>query len=101
MELGKRLKKIRKERGYTQTTVEKITGIDRSTISAYERDERKPSYDNLIILARFYRVSIDYLCGNSDRRFVDTTDVEDQIYYKIIILLKEQQEFEKSIIQYL
>lgn len=98
MELGKRLKKIRKERGYTQTTVEKITGIDRSTISAYERDERKPSYDNLIILARFYRVSIDYLCGNSDRRFVDTTDTDDQIYYKIVMLVKEKQEFEKSII---
>ena len=43
MGFGKRLKKIRKDRGYTQIIVEKITGIDRSTISAYERGERKPS----------------------------------------------------------
>lgn len=98
MNFGKRLKKIRKDRGYTQTIVEKITGIDRSTISAYERGERKPSYDNLIILARLYKVSIDYLCGNSDRRFIDTTDVDDQTYYKILILVKDKQEFEESVI---
>lgn len=98
MDFGKRLKKIRKERGYTQTIVEKITGIDRSTISAYERDERKPSYDNLIVLARLYRVSIDYLCNNSDRRFIDTTDIDDQTYYKILILVKDKQEFNESLI---
>lgn len=98
MNFGKRLKKIRKDRGYTQTIVEKITGIDRSTISAYERGERKPSYDTLIILARLYKVSIDYLCGNSDRRFIDTTDVDDQTYYKILILVKDKQEFEESVI---
>lgn len=98
MNFGKRLKKIRKDRGYTQTILEKITGIDRSTISAYERGERKPSYDNLIILARLYKVSIDYLCGNSDRRFIDTTDVDDQTYYKILILVKDKQEFEESVI---
>lgn len=98
MNFGKRLKKIRKDRGYTQTIVEKITGIDRSTISAYERGERKPSYDNLIILARLYKVSIDYLCDNSDRRFIDTTDVDDQTYYKILILVKDKQEFEESVI---
>ncbi|WP_050637047.1 helix-turn-helix domain-containing protein [Candidatus Stoquefichus sp. SB1] len=98
MGFGKRLKKIRKDRGYTQIIVEKITGIDRSTISAYERGERKPSYDNLIILARLYKVSIDYLCGNSERRFIDTTDVDDQTYYKILILVKDKQEFEENII---
>ena len=87
MGFGKRLKKIRKDRGYTQIIVEKITGIDRSTISAYERGERKPSYDNLIILARLYKVSIDYLCGRTDRIIIDITNEDNLTQKKIIALL--------------
>lgn len=98
MTFGERLKKLRKERGYTQTLVEFITGIDRSTISSYELDERKPSYDNLITLARFYKVSIDYLTSNSNRRFIDTTELSELTYFKILVLIEEESlEFEKFI----
>lgn len=35
---GQRLKRIRKEKGLSQTELAKITGISNSTISAYEHD---------------------------------------------------------------
>ena len=78
MTLGKKLKKLRKERHLTQQQVADALGFSRSIYSQYERDEREPSTKRLISLARFYRVSIDYLCDNSDRYFVDITDMDIQ-----------------------
>ena len=43
--------------------VEELTGIDRTTISAYEKGKRVPSIDNACKLADLYRVSLDELFG--------------------------------------
>jgi len=85
--IGERLLNLRKQRKLTQTDVEELTRIDHTTISAYETNKRKPSVDNLIALARLYKVSTDYILGNSDRRFVDTTNTEEMGYYKILAIL--------------
>ena len=42
------------------------TGIEQTTISKYERGERIPTTDNLIILADFFNTSMDYLMGRTD-----------------------------------
>lgn len=90
MKFSERLKSLRKDFQYTQKILEEITGIARSTISAYELGTRNPSVDNLITLARVFRVSIDYLCGNTDRRLIDITDISQQNYCKIVTILGEE-----------
>ena len=37
------------------------TGIDQSILSKYERGESMPTAENLLILAKFYNTSLDYL----------------------------------------
>jgi len=37
------------------------TGIDQSILSKYERGEYIPTTENLLILAKFYNTSLDYL----------------------------------------
>ena len=66
MEIAERLLELRKSRNLTQRQV--YTGIDMSPLGyqRYEYGERKPGYDQLIRLADFYNVSIDYLVGRSD-----------------------------------
>lgn len=61
-----RLREIRKERKFTQVYVQMQTGIDQSLLSKYELGERIPTTENLIILADFYKVSIDYILCRSD-----------------------------------
>ena len=39
-------------------------GIEQALLSKFERGERIPPTETLIILADFYGVSIDYLFGN-------------------------------------
>ena len=57
----KNIKLIRVTRDYTQLKVQMETGISQSTLSKYECGELLPTTENLLILARFYNTSLDYL----------------------------------------
>lgn len=55
------LKRLRKEKGYTQIAVQIKTGIEQALLSKFENGERVPPTETLIKLADFYEVSIDYI----------------------------------------
>ena len=59
------LRKLRKERGLTQITLQMQTGIDQALLSKFETGDRIPPTETLIILADFYNVSIDYILGRT------------------------------------
>jgi transcriptional regulator with XRE-family HTH domain len=60
------LKKIRKDRGFTQEYLSKILDVSESTYSRYESKLRKLDADVLTRLSSFYNLSIDYILGNID-----------------------------------
>lgn len=66
MEQANRLKELRKQRRLTQITVQMETGIEQTLISKYERGERIPPTESLVILARYYSTSMDYIMGLTD-----------------------------------
>ena len=55
------LKKLRKERNLTQVSLQMQTGIEQALLSKFERGERIPPTESLVVLADFYGVSIDYI----------------------------------------
>ena len=57
----KNIKLIRVMKEYTQLKVQMNTGISQSTLSKYESGELMPTSENLLILAKFYNTSIDFL----------------------------------------
>lgn len=58
-----RLKELRKEKGYTQEQMANILEIGQSAYAKWENDRTEPSFENLIKLADFFDVSIDWLFG--------------------------------------
>ena len=64
--MNNRLHYLRKSRGFTQTSVQVLTGIEQSLLSKYERCERVPTTDALVKLADLYEVSIDYILCRTD-----------------------------------
>lgn len=64
--MGKNLKKLRKERGLTQISMQMHTGIEQALISKYESGDRVPPTDTLILLADFFGTNIDYLLDRTD-----------------------------------
>lgn len=64
--LGNRLKQLREARCLTQADIAKGIGVSRERYNQYENNRRAPDYDTLVILANSFKVSTDYLLGNTD-----------------------------------
>lgn len=63
-----RLKDLRKERKMTQLQLAMELNMSQNTISRYETGERQAGYDELIKLADYFNVSVDYILGRTDKR---------------------------------
>ena len=63
MEIGERIKRLRKEKGVTQVQLAKDLNINKSTIGHYETNKRRPEYEILILLAQYLETSTDYILG--------------------------------------
>ena len=59
--LGDRIRKLRKERGWTQVEMAEKIGIDRSFLADVERGKRNVSILNLDLMAKGLRVSLSQL----------------------------------------
>lgn len=60
------LRTIRKSRGITQKQLAQAVGASERGIQSYEIGERKPAFDQLLALADFFDVSLDFLTGRND-----------------------------------
>ena len=63
MNIGKNLKKLRKQNKYTQEDIAKILNISRQAYCRYENDQREVPLDALCLLADFYEESTDSILG--------------------------------------
>lgn len=63
---GRRIKELREERKLTQQQLAKELNIDKSTVAKYETNSISPSCQMLIIFAKYFSVSTDYLLGLED-----------------------------------
>ena len=61
-----RLKKIRKSRGISQLKLAMDLNTSQNTISRYETGEREPGIYELIKLADYFNISVDYLLERTD-----------------------------------
>ena len=60
------MREIRKERGISQLKLAIDLNMNQNTISRYETGERQAGYEELIAIADYFDVSIDYLLGRTD-----------------------------------
>lgn len=73
---GARLKKVRKERGYTQVSLADALGVSKGSVAMWETGKRNPEFDTLEKLLSLLNVSYDYLTGKTDEKGSDTPSEE-------------------------
>ena len=61
-----RLRESRKQEGITQKVLAKNIGRTEDCIHDWENGRSEPSIDDIIAIAKFLRVSTDFLLGNDD-----------------------------------
>ncbi len=64
--IGERLLELRKDAGLTQDELAAILKINKHSISSYEREKSEPPDAIKIEIAKYFKVSIDYLLGITD-----------------------------------
>ena len=88
--IQERLWELRKDKGLNLEELSKQTGISKSALASYESNDYKEiNHGNLIILADFYEVSLDYLfCRTENREQINTPLMELHLNDEMVGLLK-------------
>ena len=61
-----RLKELRKQKGISQLKLSIDLNTNQNTISRYETGTREPGINELISIADYFQVSVDYLLERTD-----------------------------------
>jgi len=66
MHYTQRIRALREDRDLSQKTVAGLLCIGQKTYSDYELGKTRIPLDSILILAKYYNVSVDYISGASD-----------------------------------
>ena len=75
MNIGIKIKTLRSAKNLTQADLAKRINMTTSAVSSYEVNDRQPSYDVLIRIAKLFNVTTDYLLGLDDKDMIDVSDL--------------------------
>ena len=89
MTFGEKLKKLRKEKEWTQNDLGNKINMHERIISKYELNQVKPTSDVIVKIARAFKVSTDYLLFNEE------TEIKPSTYLKNGKLIELFEELEK------
>lgn len=68
MRYNERIRAIREDRSMTQQKVADLLHIGQRTYADYESGKTRIPIDSILILAKFYNVSVDYITGASNNK---------------------------------
>ena len=66
MKYNERIREIREDNRFTQQNIADLLHIGQRTYSDYESGKTRIPVDSLLILAKHYDVSVDYISGASN-----------------------------------
>ena len=66
MKYSERIRQLREDRDHSQAQIAALLSVGQRTYSDYERGKTRIPVDSLILLAREYNVSMDFICGVTD-----------------------------------
>lgn len=87
--LGDKIKELRIKKGLTQQKLANATNISRSAIGMVEKNKQGLGRENLVTIANFFGVTVDYLL--SDDIEVDINSTSNKLGDKIKTLRKERR----------
>lgn len=68
MDYAQRIRALREDNDKTQAQIAAMLKVGQRTYCDYEKGKTRIPVDSLILLARFYDVSMDYICGLSSEK---------------------------------
>ena len=91
--IADRIKKLREQKGFTQTELAKQLGITRSSVNAWEMGISVPSTQYIVALAGIFKVSADFLLGLNGSASINATGLTEsdiQLVHSLVSHLREK-----------
>lgn len=66
MNIYQRLRDLREDADKSQEEIAKIIGTSQSYYAQYENGKRAVPFERMVLLAKYYNVSLDYIAGLID-----------------------------------
>lgn len=92
VDFGNTLKRLRIKNNMTQAQLAQKLGLTKSVISAYETGLRMPSYDVLILIAKIFKVTTDYLLGLETKKEIDFSGLTEAEITALLNLIKAMKQ---------
>ena len=67
MDVAERIRALREDNDKTQSEIAQILNVSQRTYADYELRKIRIPLDSVIILARYYNVDMNYICGIVDK----------------------------------
>jgi len=71
------LRQLRENQGLTRPQVKQLIGVSERRQADWESGKAMPSIENIVAMARLYKVSLKTMCKSLD---IDVTDVPDDVF---------------------
>lgn len=70
-----RLREIRERENISQNALANALGITRASVNAWEMGISAPNAQSLVMLSKYFNVSVDYLLGLDNNEYVDISSL--------------------------
>lgn len=87
------IRRLREEKGLSQTDLARRLGVNKSLIWGYENMERLPSLNSLAKLSSIFNVSMEFLLGINKNKTVDVSHLSTE---QISVVTAVINQFEKD-----
>ena len=67
MDIAERIRALREDNDKTQTEIAQLLNVSQRTYADYELRKIRVPIESAILLARFYNVDMNYICGLTDK----------------------------------
>ena len=68
MNMGSKIRDLRKEKRLSQTELGKLIHVSQQTVTAWENNKAEPTSSAVVQLAEVFNVSTDYLLGRPEKQ---------------------------------
>ena len=86
------IKKLRTSCGITQVELANKLGVTKQCVSNWENDNIQPSIEMLIKIAKYFKVSADYILGIDNDKTIDVSKLTDKQIAHIRYIVRDLEE---------
>ena len=90
---GRRLRELRKSKGYTQEFLATKLGVSKVTVCGYEKETRTPSLNIFLQLLDIFEVEPNYLLGRDNLVSEENTDYKIKMSKEDIKIIKDKKNY--------